>query len=485
MNGERRDVIDGLLREPLDALIVGGGIVGAGIARDAAMRGLRVGLVEQYDFASGTSGRSTRLLHGGLRYLAQGRVGQVREASREKRVLHRIAPHLAAPLAFVLPTYRAAPWAPWARWKLRIGVKLYDRLCSGENLGRSSSLDADGARALLPSLDARGLTGAVRYFDGFTNDARLVMDTLRSAARSGAFLVNYCRMEDAEAQGGLWRCSLRDTLADTRCDITARTVVNAAGPWAPQLRHSSVRLRLTKGVHLVVARERLPIPDAVVMTEGRRILFAIPWGERVILGTTDTDYDGVIEEVRTEPEDARYILDIVNAAFPGARLTESNVISDWVGLRPLLADPRDRPSDISRAHEIREPSPGWFDVVGGKLTTYRLMAEQTVDRIVRRLGRTVAPCSTAEVRLLSPEETPGISAIIPPESSRALVEHFCRNEWAVHLDDVMIRRTSWHYYFVDAALIAEQVAVWTGEILGWDENTRRAELERYHALRHR
>jgi glycerol-3-phosphate dehydrogenase len=507
MNGERRDVIDGLLREPLDALIVGGGIVGAGIARDAAMRGLRVGLVEQYDFASGTSGRSTRLLHGGLRYLAQGRIGQVREASREKRVLHRIAPHLAAPLAFVLPTYRAAPWAPWARWKLRIGVKLYDRLCGGENLGRSSSLDADGARALLPSLDARGLTGAVRYFDGFTSDARLVMDTLRSAARSGAFLLNYCRMEDAEAQGGLWRCSLRDTPADTRCDVTARTVVNAAGPWAPQLRHSSVRLRLTKGVHLVIDGARLPIRDAVVMTEGRRILFAIPWGERVILGTTDTDYDGVIEEVRTEPEDARYVLDVVNTAFPDAWLTESDVISDWAGLRPLLADPRDGPfdsprgrpfdsprgrpfdsahdgpSDISRAHEIREPSPGWFDVVGGKLTTYRLMAEQTVDRIARRLGRTVAPCSTAEVRLLSPEETAGVSAIVPPEPSRAVVEHLCRNEWAVHLDDVMIRRTSWHYYFVDAASIAEQVAVWMGEIVGWDENTRRAELERYCALR--
>jgi len=482
MNGERRDVIEELHREPLDALIVGGGIVGAGIARDAAMRGLRVGLVEQHDFASGTSSRSTRLLHGGLRYLAQGRLGQVRDSSVEKRVIHEIAPHLAEPLAFVFPTYRAGPWAPWALWKLRIGVRLYDLLCGGRNFGRSGSLDAEAVRARLPALNARNLTGAVRYFDGFTNDARLVIDTLRSAARSGALLLNYCRMEDADLQNGLWRCRLKDNLSGARYDVAARSVINAAGPWAPRLPHSSVRLRLTKGVHLVIDRERLPIPDAVVMAEGRRILFAIPWAQRVILGTTDTDFDGVIEEVRAEPADRRYILDAVNAAFPDARLAENDVISDWAGVRPLIAGSSRGPSDISRAHEIREPTPGWFDAVGGKLTTYRLMAEQTVDRIVRHLGHSVAPCSTAALPLLPPDETAGISAIVPPEPSRALIAHYCRNEWAMHLDDVMLRRTNWRHYRRDAAQQAGLVAAWMAESFGWNERERAKEMDSYGAL---
>lgn len=467
-----------LTGRPLDLLVIGGGIVGAGIARDAALRGLRVGLVEQHDFAFGTSSRSSRLLHGGLRYLAQGRIGLVREASVEKRIIHRIAPHISAPLAFVFPTYRCRPWSAWALWKLRIGVKVYDLLCrgAGGNLGRSSGMNAAALAGYIPGLCTEGLTGGVRYYDGLTNDARLVIDSLRSAANAGAWVVNYVRFEGADPIANLWHCRLHDRLSSTPHTLAVRTIINATGPWAQAIEHSAVKLRLTKGVHLVIDRHRLPLPDAVVMTEGDRILFAIPWGERVILGTTDTDYHGRIEDVHTEPADVRYILGVVNACFPRAQLAPDDVIADWAGLRPLVANSSGGPSDISRAHEIRSPRPGWWDVTGGKLTTYRLMAEQTVDLIEDYLGRQPTPCRTATTPILDPAETAGLSGLIPPEVTRGAVEHYCRREWAVTLDDVMIRRTGWQYYARDAATVARQVAGWMGEFHGWDDATTQVQL---------
>lgn len=475
----RLETIEALTGAPLDVLVVGGGIVGAGIVRDAAMRGLRAGLIEQYDFASGTSSRSSRLLHGGLRYLAQGRIGLVREASVEKRIVHTIAPHLSAPLAFVFPAYRCAPWADWALWKLRIGVSLYDLLCGGHNLGSSGWLDAAALYRNVPGIRTRGLTGGVRYFDALTHDARLVIDTLRSATKAGARLLNYCRLEAARRAVAGWRCSLADRLAGRSYEVHARAVVNATGPWAEQLEHSCVRLRLTKGVHLVIDREQLPVADAVVMTEGSRILFAIPWGCRVILGTTDTDYDGPPEAVRTKPEDIRYVLGVTNEAFPEARISERHVISTWAGLRPLIADPQGRPSEISRAHEIRMPCPGWWDVAGGKLTTYRLMAEQTVDRIEVYLGRRPSACTTAGIALLNPREVEGVSGILPPEASQSVVEHYCRDEWAVHLDDVMVRRAGWHFYCADAGRMAGPVADWMAAALGWAPERLQQELRSY------
>jgi glycerol-3-phosphate dehydrogenase len=493
---QRKPRLKSLTREPLDVLIIGGGIVGSGIARDAAMRGLRVGLVEQHDFAFGTSSRSSRLLHGGLRYLAQGRLGLVHEASVEKKVIHCIAPHLAEPLPFIFPTYRGN--RHWVLWQLKIGVKLYDLLCGGRNLGNSTWLNCREALAKVPQLNAKQLTGAVRYYDGFTNDARLTLDTLRSAARSGALLLNYCRFQNA-ARKQFWECDLRDLLAGGDLVVRARAVVNATGPWADGLPHSRVKLRMTKGIHLVVERARVPVPETVVMTEGKRILFAIPWGERTILGTTDTDFNGSLEDLQADPADISYVLAVTNQFFPQAQLKPSDVISSWAGVRPLLADPNGKPSDISRSHEIRTPEPGWWDVAGGKLTTYRLMAEQAVDQIVawlkglqksqagkesnepnsvNQLNRKLV-CRTAEEPLLPPNEVEGVSGILPPEFSRRVVEHYVANEWAVHLDDVMLRRTSWHFYLADAPRLAVQAADWMAELLGWSSQTRAAELERY------
>jgi glycerol-3-phosphate dehydrogenase len=224
------------------------------------------------------------------------------------------------------------------------------------------------------------------------------------------------------------------------------------------------------------------------MTEGKRILFVIPWGERTIIGTTDTDYNGSLDDVRADESDIQYVLSVASQFFPSAKLTPADVISTWAGLRPLISDSDGKPSDISRSHEIRMPEPGWWDVAGGKLTTYRLMAEQTVDKLVHWLHKhnkkngSIKPCRTTDEPLLPASETNGFSGILPPEFSRRAVEHFCANEWAVHLDDVMVRRTSWHYYHHDANQKSERVADWMGELLGWSVEERAAELARYHAL---
>lgn len=473
-----RKVLAELAAGRLDLLVIGGGIVGAGIARDAAMRGVNVGLIDANDFAFGTSSRSSRLLHGGVRYLAQGRVGLVREASVEKAILHRIAPHLAQPLAFCFPAYRGSVWP---LWQLRIGVGLYD-LLAGKNLGRSEAFNAREVSEIVPGLKREGLSGAVRYFDGFTNDARLVIDTIRSAQNSGALAANYVRFERVEARTGEFVCHVRDQLSGSEFEIRTRTVANATGPWAEGLGLSRVKLRLTKGIHLVFDAKRISNRDAVVITEGKRILFVIPWGERTIVGTTDTDFTAAPERVRTEAKDAEYVLRSVNEFFPNARLTEEDVISSYAGLRPLIANPNGKPSDISRSHSIQQSAPGWWDVAGGKLTTYRLMAEQAVDQMARYIGERFKECKTADVPLLSENEINGISQITPPEFRRELVEHFVREESAIRLDDVMMRRGGWHFYERNAEALAQQVAAWMGELLGWDQSRANAELVRYETL---
>ena len=460
-----------------DLLIVGGGIVGAGVARDAALRGLRVLLVERADFASGTSSRSSRLLHGGLRYLAQGRVGLVREASVEKMRLSRLAPHLSHPLPFLFPVWKGSDLK---LWKLAVGVRMYDLLCGRRNLGRSAVL---GPRALLehaPGLRREGLKGASRHYDALTNDARLVLDTLRSAEAAGATVLNYTAFESAEPAGGAWHCTVGGGPSGGPTTVRARAVVNAAGAWASRLPRSGVRLRLTKGIHAVVDAARLPVAEALVLTEGKRILFVIPWGDRVILGTTDTDYEGDPADVRVHAEDIAYVLGVVNGAFPAAGLVPGDVVSSWAGIRPLIAPRRDQagtPSDTSRNHEIRMPEPGWFDVAGGKLTTYRLMAEQAVDRVARHRGLRLPPSRTAR----EPLARGPFSGVLPPPVGADVVAESCRHEWAAHLDDVLLRRTSWHYYHGDRGEIAERAAGWMAAELGWDDARVAAELARFRA----
>ena len=459
MNPTRTTTLLRFADETFDLLIVGGGIVGAGVARDAAQRGLKVALVDRHDFAFGTSSRSSRLLHGGLRYLEQGHLRLVREASREKKILRDIAPNLGDPLGFVFPAYQrnGRPL-----WQLKIGVKLYDLLCGGKNFGPSRGLSQPETLGLLPGLDQNGLLGAVQYYDALTNDARLVIDTLRSAAEHGAAVCNYVRFETAKREAA-WTCALRDELTGKSLTLRATAIVNATGPWAQQIEHSQVKLRLSKGIHVVMDGQRLGVSAPLVLAEGNRILFVIPWGRRVIIGTTDTDYSGRPEDVAVDASDITYVLNAVNTSFPTLRLTEADVISTWAGVRPLIADPNGAPSDISRAHEIHTPEPGWWDVAGGKLTTYRLMAEHTVDQLCRYLGRRDSTCRTAETPLLSPEER-RFSSVVPTEITREAVEHFVTREWALTLSDVMVRRSSWQFYHRDAEQRTQEVAAWMSEL---------------------
>lgn len=475
----REQALKKLPSSDLDILVVGGGIVGAGIARDAAMRGLKICLVEQNDFASGTSSRSSRLLHGGLRYLAQGRVGLVREASLEKSIVQTIAPHLAEPLPFLFPTFKSEK--DWVLWQLKIGVKIYDLLCSGRNFGASTWLGRDAMLARTPGLSGDGLKGAVRYFDGLTNDARLTIDSLRSAQANGAVVLNYCEFLGASRKG-IWECELLDKITGAKVRVRTRAIVNATGPWADKLAHSQVRLRATKGVHLVVDRARFSVPETVVLTEGKRILFCIPWGKRVILGTTDTDYSGAPEDVEVEACDVAYVLGVINRFFPKNPLTSSDVLSGWAGLRPLIADPSGKPSDISRSHQIRRTEPGWWDVAGGKLTTYRLMAEQTVDKILKEFGGSngnYRECRTHLDPILPEKSDREFSGLIPPPFSRRAVEQFCGREWARSLEDVFARRSSWFYYAPPSPEQVNAAAEWMAELLGWSPSEKEMELEKF------
>ena len=460
-----------------DLLVVGGGIVGAGMARDAAMRGIKTMLVEQHDFSNGTSSRSSRLLHGGIRYLAQGKLALVFEASHEKGVIYRIAPHLAEPLPFIFPTYKKTSWP---KWQMAIGVRIYDLLCGKRNLGKSSNLSLADLERLLPQLGLDRSTGGVRYFDGLTNDSRLVMDTLASAEKSGAELHNHTRFLGAKKDGQGWACELEETSSGERRTVHCRGIVNATGVWSPELEQSRVKLRPTKGVHLVIDRKRLEVPSAVVLTDEARVLFLIPWGDRTIVGTTDTDYSGPLDDPICDADDLEYILSNINAYFPAANLKGSDVLSTWAGLRPLVADPNGNPSDISRKHEIIMPEPGWWDVTGGKLTTYRLIAEQTIDSVVKHLKFSAKKCTTASVPLLpgAPKETPH-SGCRPPEVTREIVEYYVANEWVVHLDDIMVRRTSWCHYLQDPLDTAQRVAGWMAELLEWSPERKAEELARY------
>lgn len=461
---------------PFDLLVIGGGIVGSGIARDAALRGLSVVLVDQHDFAAGTSSRSSRLLHGGLRYLEQGRVGLVHEAGVEKKVIQKIAPHLTEPLGFVFPAYKGEGRP---LWQLRIGVKLYDLLCGGRNFQPSRGFSQTETQEMLPTLRCEGLAGAVRYFDALTNDARLVLDTLRSAENHGATVVNFTRFRNAQRRGDHWLAGLEDRVGGQTLNVRARTIVNATGPWADYVPHSAVRLRLSKGIHIVIDRQRLPIPSAVVITEGKRILFVLPWGERIIMGTTDTDYRARPEDVTVDAEDIRYVLRAANKFFPSVALRETDVLSSWAGVRPLIANADGTPSDISRAHQIRCPEPAWWDVAGGKLTTYRLMSEQTVDQIVRHLAGSYQRCRTATEPLLPDAGAAQFSSIVPPACSREAVAHYVQNEWALHLDDVLLRRSGWHYYSANPERVADTVATWMAELCAWSPARRDQELAAY------
>ncbi|MGZ4163023.1 MAG: glycerol-3-phosphate dehydrogenase/oxidase, partial [Tumebacillaceae bacterium] len=390
--------------ETLDLLVIGGGITGAGIAWDAAMRGLRVALIEQRDFAFGTSSRSTKLIHGGLRYLAQGEVGLVREVGRERAVLHRLAPHLVHPMKLLLPLYKKGPYG---RLSTSVGLWMYDRLAGVSHSERRVMLSKKQTLQRELGLRQEGLIGGGMYVEYRTDDSRLTLEVLKTANFAGALLANYAQATRLlyNERGAVCGADVQDLVAGRTLTVKARRVVNATGPWVDLVRRmdgdsSGKRLHLTKGVHVTVKATDLPVTHALYIgADDGRMVFVIPRGTRTYIGTTDTDYDGALEHPTCRAEDVEYLLRTVNAHFPGAHLHPEHVTSSWAGLRPLLHEEGKSPSELSRKEEIFCSPSGLYSVAGGKLTGFRTMAEKVVDLVVDDLktgldGAPFAACST-------------------------------------------------------------------------------------------
>jgi glycerol-3-phosphate dehydrogenase len=376
-----------------DVAVIGGGITGAGVARHAALAGLSTLVVEAADFASGTSSRSTKLIHGGLRYLAMGDVALVREGALERKSLKRMAPHLTQPQWMVVPASSAA-----AMLKLRLGITLYEWLGAVDRADRHQNWDRADLARREPLLDRERYPRACTYREYLTDDARLVIATLRAAARAGALACNHTRLSGFEAESEHVRLDLQDMLTGERIQGRARVVVNAAGPWVESVLGLGAgasggrpRLHLSKGVHIALSRERLPLNNMVMMTaaDGRPV-FAIPRGQVVYVGTTDTSVQGgpgYWPEVTAA--DVEYLLAPVNDHFGNAGLTARDVVGSWAGLRPLVFQKGKAPKEMSRRDEIWEGPDRFLSIAGGKLTGYRKMAEDVLKRVGRRLARDV------------------------------------------------------------------------------------------------
>jgi glycerol-3-phosphate dehydrogenase len=372
-----------------DLLILGGGITGAGVALDAALRGFRVALIDKGDFASGTSSASSKLIHGGLRYLEHGDFRLVREALQERRLLLRNAPHLVRPLRFVLPYYQGARVPPW---KWRAGLVLYDLLAGRDTLRRSRPLELRRLQREFPSLTRTGLRGGAEYHDAQMDDARLCLEVLRSAAAHGACLANYVEAVAFERSGGqITGVRAVDRVRGAEVVIRARVVLNATGPWVDAVRRLAGEddtpcLQPTKGVHLVVHNLGLAAAFLLLHPDDGRVFFVLPWFGKTLVGTTDTATEESPDELTVTAADIDYLLRGHNHYFC-TPLSEKDVLSTFVGLRPLIQQRPDEPSARTREFRLSTSSAGLLTVAGGKYTTYRHMAEVITDEVAARLGR--------------------------------------------------------------------------------------------------
>ena len=401
--------------ERFDLLVVGGGITGAGIARDAALRGLKVALVEKSDFASGTSSKSSKLVHGGLRYLEHGNFKLVFEGTNERALLMKVAPHLVRPLEVLVPVYmRDRP----GLFVLDVGLWIYDGLSKFSSPKLHRTVRAGRIVKLEPALKREDLEGGLLYFDCATDDSRLTLENIIDARALGAAAVNYARVARLALDGDrVVGAEVTDALDESQKPVLvqAKVVVNATGPWSDSVRKMAGApplLSASKGVHLVIDAARLHVNHAVVMKEKRRVVFVLPWGtDRAVIGTTDTFYDGKPEDVYADAEDVAYLLNLANRYFPDAKLTPDDVLATWAGLRPLIKPSDDvaSASDVSREHLI-DARPGIVTIAGGKLTTYRRMAAEVVEATAPQLGE-LKPSVTDERPLPGAEGVEGYAGV--------------------------------------------------------------------------
>ena len=405
MTEKREAALRRLSDETFDLVVIGGGATGAGIARDAALRRLKVALLEKRDFASGTSSRSSKLIHGGLRYLQHAQFKLVFEGTHERALLVDLAAHLVRLIPFLFPTYKGR--FPTLTM-MDAGLWLYDALAMFRTI-RHRRHSARSVASLEPTLTREKLSGGLVYYDAVTDDARLTLENILDARDLGACVVNYARSRRLLWDGGrATGVELEDVLSGRTLAARGRIVVNATGPWSDDVLRDlgaspgRPRLRPTKGAHVLVDRARLPAKHAVVMaTTDKRITFTIPWEKRTVIGTTDTDFDGSPDDVAASRADVEYLLATTNQYFPSARLTTDDVLATWAGLRPLIAADAVKTSDVSREHELFYETGGVITVNGGKLTTYRRMAREVVDAAIeelwhRGLAEDAGECTTDE-----------------------------------------------------------------------------------------
>jgi len=506
---DRDALFSRLANTHFDVLVIGAGITGAGIARDASMRGLEVALVDARDFAAGTSSRSTKLVHGGIRYLAQGDVGLVREAATERAAVRRIAPHLATPMPFIVTTRSRAALA-----KFRAGLWAYEKLGSVASDDRHDVWDARKLAAHEPLIRIDGINGAVVYTEYLTDDARLTIANARDASAHGAVVANYAAVTAlTRADGRASGVHVADTLTEGRTvHVRARSIVNAAGPWADRLiqledADAAKRLQLTEGIHIVVPRSRLPIGRTLVMTaaDGRGV-FAIPRGDNVYIGTTDTFYADASYWPELRAADVQYLLTTTNKAYTSISLGVVDITSAWAGLRPLVAEAGKAPSEISRKDETNVGPLGMITISGGKLTAYRRMAERVVDLCVRTLGVEARPVATADAPLPGGDCTDAASIVerlrcggAPAATAErfahlygteaeavlafgtdaaAEAEWAVRSEGAVQLEDWWVRRSARAWFDADGGVAAlAPAAQRMGMLLGWNDATRQAQID--------
>lgn len=541
----RKQNLRQLAAKPPQLLVIGGGVTGTGVAWDAALRGLSVGLLEKADFGSGTSGRSARLVHGGLRYLAQFQIGMVYESSRERRTLLRIAPHLVRPMPFLYPLYKGGKDR---RIVIRAGMWMYDALALFRGIHIHRMLNKQETLRAEPCVAGERLLGAAEFYDAQVDDARLALATAQAAGRAGAWVANYVRVTGflRGDSGQITGVTARDELSGETLDISAGVVVNGTGVWAEELMAADEpqpanRLHPTKGIHIVVDRGCFGNTHAIVFTSPRdeRMLFLVPWGNLAYIGTTETEYDGELDRPYATAEDVAYVLEASNQAFPSAHLTEESIISTWAGVRPLIASEEGSDEgtgekdayDRSREHEIYESDSGLISIAGGKLTTYRHMAEQIVDTVVARLAARSGSggfqeCVTDETCLdpASPHELrrwvklrgansplPGVERslarhlvarygslsgslvrrmaydlqlmerIVPGlPYVWAEVDHALASEMVLTLSDLLVRRMPLIYTAPDQGLtVAPPLAEYLATPLGWDEQETARQLAAY------
>jgi glycerol-3-phosphate dehydrogenase len=529
LNSQQRDAaLERMASETFEVVVIGGGIVGSGAALDAASRGLSVALVEARDFASGTSSRSSKLIHGGLRYLEQLDFRLVREALRERRLLlNTLAPHLVKPVPFLYPLEHRV----WERGYVGSGMILYDELAGHDGVPRHRHLTKHQALRIAPGLKPDALIGGIQYYDGRVDDARLVLTVARTAAHYGAAVANNAPvvgfLREGERVTGV---RVRDVVSGREIDVRAQQVVNSTGVWTDDIQHlvgerGKFRVRASKGVHVVVPRDRIQLDTGLILRTEKSVLFVIPWGRHWIVGTTDTEWELSKAHPAASRTDIDYVLEHANKVL-SQPLTHADVEGVYAGLRPLLSGESESTSKLSREHSVAVPVPGLIAVAGGKFTTYRVMAKDAIDAAVRGIDRTVPPSATHQTELIGAEgywalwngrhriaresglhiariehllnrfgsrveellelvrARPELGEPLPGADDYLQVEvvHAASHEGARHLDDVLARRTRISIEtFHRGVETAETAARLMGEVLGWSDEEIDKEVEAYRA----